>query len=260
MKPALADRLLLGHAVMGLLLALPAFADEAAFCPERPGQTTPPCVMVPGQTMFESGIASWSRMTDAGTPSSQWIIGDLLLRQGLGHQTELQFGWQMLSRQSGSAWRSGDVTIGLLHNFAAMDGPVAAQVFATLPSGQEPAGAGDWGAGARLPIALEIGEDWSLGLTPEVDAAVNATGHGRHLALGGAIGLGRSLATNLSASADLSLFRDRDPDGSTTSAVTSISLAWQTGADTQLDLGLAAGLNRHSLERQAYVGFAHRFR
>jgi hypothetical protein len=234
-------------------------AEEAEFCPERPGQTTPTCVMPASSTMLESGVLSWTRQTDAGVHSDQWALGDHLLRHGLGGNTELQFGWRMLARSTGISTRTGDVSVGLLHNFSALDGPVALQAFATLPTGGEGVGAGDWGAGLRLPVALPLGEKWSLGLTPEVDAAVNASGRGRHAALGGAIGVGRSIAKGLNAAIDLSLFSNQDPSGHTTSAITSVTFAWQVGDGTQLDLGLAAGLNHDSLDHQAYIGFAHRF-
>jgi hypothetical protein len=250
-------------AAFGLCLvaaSLPAHADDAAeFCPERPGQTTPTCVMAPSSTMLESGLLSWSRQTEAGVHSDQWVLGDHLLRHGLGRDTELQFGWRMLARNSGAAARTGDLSVGVLHNFSGLDGPVAVQLFATLPTGGDGVGAGDWGAGARLPVAIKLGEDWSLGLTPEVDAAVNASGRGHHAAVGGAIGIGRGIGAGLTASIDVSLFSDQDPSGHSTSAVSSLTFAWQVGSDTQLDLGIAAGLNRDSLDHQAYLGFAHRF-
>lgn len=255
-------------AVGSVFIAIAAQSDEAAFCPERPGQTTPTCVMTDGDTLFESGLASWSRQRDSLSSQDQWIYGDHLLRHGIGHHTELQFGWRMLvhsadvDRTTGTHAASsgtGDVTVGLLHNFSSPDGPVALQVFASLPTGHHPGGAEDWGAGIRLPLGVALDGGWTLGLTPEIDAAVNASGRDRHALLGGAVGIGHDITEGLSASLDLAVFRDQDPAGHATTAVWSVTLAWQTGPDTQIDAGFAAGLNRHSPDRQAYVGFAHRF-
>jgi len=256
-------------AVLALVASCPAAADEvAAFCPERPGQTTPACVMAPGDLMLESGLASWSRQADGAAQDNRWVFGDLLLRRGVGANTEVQVGWRMLTQALGLdqpngsrlfTTRAGDVTVGVLHNFSALDGPVALQVFAILPTGHRPSGAGDWGAGVRLPISLPLGRDWTLGVTPEIDAAVHASGHGRHVAFSGAVGVGRNLTTELSASIDVTVLRDQDPAGHTTTSVSSVALAWQPGTDTQLDLGVAAGLNRQSIGRQVYIGLAHRF-
>ena len=154
---------------LALLLCLPvlcsavrARADEPAFCAERPGQTTPPCVTAPGHLMLESGLAAWQRQQDSESRTDSWSFGATQLRLGLGSSVEAQLGWQMLgsSRTTdpaghplGSASRVGDVTLGLLYGLAGTNGPVAVQLFASLPAGRPPIGAGDWGAGARLPIA-----------------------------------------------------------------------------------------------------------
>ena len=110
-----------------------------------------------------------------------------------------------------------------------------------------------------LPIALALGHGWQLGLTPEIDAAVNQRARGRHLALGGAIGLGHALSDSVSLGMDLSLMRDRDPSGPSTRAIATASLAWQANGNTQFDFGGGAGLNHDSLDRQFYFGVARRF-
>ena len=136
---------------------------------------------------------------------------------------------------------------------------MALQIFATLPAGRAPIGAGDWGGGVRLPIGLALGQGWQLGLTPEVDAAVNQGASGRHLAYGAAVELGHAISNSLSAGVDVSLMRDLDPAGASTRAVASASLAWQANANTQFDVGAGAGLNHDSLDRQVYIGVARRF-
>ncbi len=255
-------------AVLLGLFPVSALADTGEFCAERPGQTTPPCVTPPGQFMLESGLAAWQQQHDANSRTDSWSFGATQLRVGLGANVEAQLGWQMLgtSRTSdltnhvlASASRVGDVTLGLLYGLPGANGPVAVQIFATLPTGRVPVGAGDWGGGARLPIALALGHGWQLGLTPEIDAAVNQSAHGRHLAFGGAIGLGHALSDSVSLGMDLSLMRDRDPTGSSTRAIATASLAWQANGNTQFDFGGGAGLNHDSPDRQFYLGVARRF-
>ena len=260
---------------LALLLCLPvlcsavrARADEPAFCAERPGQTTPPCVTAPGHLMLESGLAAWQRQQDSESRTDSWSFGATQLRLGLGSSVEAQLGWQMLgsSRTTdpaghplGSASRVGDVTLGLLYGLAGTNGPVAVQLFASLPAGRPPIGAGDWGAGARLPIALPLGAGWQLGLTPEIDAAVNQSARGRHLAFGGAVGLGHAISNAVSFGMDLTMMRDSDPAGASTRAVATASLAWQANARTQFDFGGGAGLNHDSLDKQFYFGVARSF-
>jgi hypothetical protein len=136
---------------------------------------------------------------------------------------------------------------------------VALQAFVTLPTGKMPVGAGDWGAGIRLPVQLPLSEKLQLGLTPEVDAKVNSSGSGRHTAYGGAASLGYALTPALSISTDLSVFRDDDPTGATTIAVSGLSLAWQVTENTQLDISGGAGLNNNSPDIQLQFGIARLF-
>lgn len=112
----------------------------------------------------------------------------------------------------------------------------------------------------RLPVAVELGGGVQFGLTPEVDAAVNGSGSGRHLAYGGAAGIGVPLGRKLSLGVDVAVFRDEDPDGAATTASGGASLAWQAGKETQLDIGGTVGLNRASPDATLYLGIAHGFR
>jgi hypothetical protein len=251
-----------------LLAASPACAEDREFCADRPGQTTPPCTLAPGQVMIETAAASWTRDSDPGSRTDTLTLGSSLLRAGITSRLEAQFGWApygvqwlrdtasgAVSRQSGT----GDITLGLTYGLAGANGPVALQGFVTLPTGGAAIGAGDWGAGLRLPAQVPLSSVIALTLTPELDAAVNQSGSGRHLAYGGAAGLGFALSGRINLGVDLAMFRDEDPDGATTLANGGASLAWQVRKNTQLDLGGTVGLNRASPDGTLYLGIAHRF-
>jgi hypothetical protein len=250
------------------LLAAPAMAEENNFCAERPGQTTPPCVVAPGHLMIETGITSWGMTSDANGKTDAFTFGDSVLRVGIAPRLEAQLGWSpavhlrtrdKTGNDITTAFNSGDVSLGLLYGLTGQNGPVAFQAFVTLPTGKTPVGAGDWGAGVRLPVQLPLAENIQLGLTPEVDKKVNSSGSGHHTAYGGAVGLGYAVTPKVSISTDVSLFRDDDPTGGTTSAISGLSLAWQVGANTQLDLSGGAGLNNTSPDLQFHFGVAHLF-
>lgn len=249
-------------------VAAQAHAGDREFCAERPGQTTPPCTLEPGRAMIETGIAGWTRESDPASHTDTLSLGSSLLRLGLTSRFEAQVGWTPLGISwqrdlaSGALTRTasgGDATLGFIYGLAGADSPVALQGFVSLPTGGRAIGAGDWGAGLRLPVAVELGGGAQLGLTPEIDAAVNASGSGRHLAYGGAAGIGLPLTGKLTLGLDLALFRDEDPDEATTLATSGASLAWQVGANTQLDVGGTLGLNSASPDATLYLGVAHRF-
>ena len=249
----------------------PALAAEGRdLCPERPGLGTPACTVDAGAVVAEVGLADWTLDRNAEGRTDQWAFGDALLRVGLTPTLEVQAGWTMLghvrvrdaaTNDVTSLTRTGDVTLALRQNLRNPDGSsfsIAVMPYATLPVGGEGVGAGDWGAGVIVPASFELGA-LSLGLTTHVDAAVDADGDGRHLAYGSVVGLGFGMTDNLSATAELSLTRDRDPGGHSTEALAGLSLGWQPDEDSQWDMGVNAGLNRNSPDVELYLGYARRF-
>jgi len=257
--------------VAALAAATPALAEEGrALCPDRPGFGTPACTVDAGAVVLEVGGADWTLDDNADSRTDSWAFGDTLLRAGLTPSLEVQFGWMMLGhvrerdRATGDRTgrtRTGDVTLALRQNLRSPDGSgfsLAIMPYATLPLGGDGVGAGDWGAGLIVPVSFELGT-LSLGLSPHVDAAVDADGDGRHLAYGSVAGLGFDLSDDVSAAVELSLTRDRDPAGHATEALAGVSLGWQPGADSQWDIGVNAGLNRASPDVQLYAGYVRRF-
>lgn len=248
--------------------ASPAVAEQRDFCAERPGQTTPPCTLSPGTLMIETGLIDWSRLTDGSGVTDTALVGNSLIRAGVTDRLELQVGWlpyghvrivDAATRTAHSSAGSGDASIGFVYGSASGAGPVALQGFVTLPTGGSAIGAGDWGAGLRLPVQVELGHGVAAAFTPEIDAAVNASGDGRHVEFGGAAGVDVALAGKLSLGIDLAAFRNDDPGGAATIATAGQSLAWQAGKSLQFDLGAAEGLNRSSPRARLYAGIAKRF-
>jgi hypothetical protein len=249
----------------------PAFAqDERDLCPDRPGLGTPACTVEPGRVVAELGVADWTHDRSADIVSDEIVAGDALVRIGVTESLEAQVGWtafghvRELDRASGRVERQsgvGDVTLALRQNLRNPDGSglsLALMPYATLPTGGSAIGAGDWGAGLIAPVSVELGA-LSFALTPEIDAAVDEDGHGRHLAFGSVLGLGFDLSDTLSATVETALTRDRDPAGHVTQALAGLSLAWQSKDDVQFDIGANAGLNHDSPDVQLYIGIARRF-
>lgn len=235
---------------------------------DRPGQTTPPCVLGVNEAMIEIGLASWDRTATGGSDRvTDLALGASMLRFGVGSQTEVQLGWagmlhssyRDIARDTGHGQTdAGDMTIGFAHGLSGANGPVAVQGFVTLATGTGNATAGEWNGGLRVPVALDLGQNWQIGLTPEFDLAANASGHGHHVSFGGAAGLSHPVSSSLSAGIDVSLFEDRDPEGTSAKSTATASLAWQAGGNTQLDLGAGFGISGDVPGMLFYVGLAQR--
>jgi hypothetical protein len=258
--------------VAGALL-VPAVAhagdQDRDYCPARPGLGTPACTMAPGQVSVETSLADWTLDKQGSDRTDTVLIGDTSVRIGLNDTIEAQIGWTPLGivreRTGGvvnRATRTGDATLGIKANLRNPDGSglsVAVQPFVTLPVGRAPIGAGNWGAGLVVPVTYDLSKAVNIEVTPEVDAAVDQDGRGRHLAYSGVIGVGVALNDALTFTLEDQLVRDEDPSGSTTQDLASASLAWMPRKTLQLDIGAVAGLDCNAPDIELYAGIARRF-
>ena len=254
------------------LLSMPAagLAELRDYCPDRPGIGTPACTIDKGHASFELGLADWTLDRNPAERTDTLILGDMLLRYGLTGDTEVQLGWTSFGRERdhdrvtgirSSQSRVGDVSVAVRHNLRNPDGSgfsASLMVNATVPVGRQPIGAGDWGGGITAPMSYALDERFSLEFVPEIDAAVDGDGDGRHLAFGSVAGLATKLSEAVTMTAEYQLMRDGDPAGHQTQQLAGLSLGWQPKDDLQLDIGANAGL-RHNPDFEIYFGIARRF-
>ncbi|MBW8910757.1 MAG: transporter [Sphingomonas sp.] len=259
--------------VAALLIASPALAEDKLrdLCAERPGLDTPACTVDRGHLQLEVGIGDWTLDRQADSRTDTIVTGQTSARYGIGDTTEVRIGWsgyghvRMRDRATGAVDRlsgSGDVTVGLKQNLSnpAGDGFSAALLpYFTFPAGKSGIGAGDWSAGLIIPVSYDLSERLTLEMTPELDAAVNANGTGRHAAYGSAAGLGIKLNEKWSMSVETQLIRDNDPNGHSTRALGGAYLAWQPKDRIQFDAGAQAGLSHASPDIELYFGISEKF-
>lgn len=259
--------------LMPLLLATasPALADDRPFCADRPGLGTPACTMVPGEAMVEIGLADWTMDRDTASRTDEIDAGDILARFGLADHLEVQLGWtaygheRVRDRGTGAVDKdsgTGDVTLAFRRNLSNPDGSgfsLALMPYATVPVGSSPIGGGDWSAGLIAPIGFDLSDQVNLALTPEIDAAVDEDGSGRHLAFGSVLGLEIAVSSALETTIEVQAMRDDDPDDHHDEFLASASLAWQPDDRFQIDAGFVAGLNPAAPDIELYAGIARRF-
>lgn len=257
-------------AALFLIPATAAGQDKPRdYCPARPGLGTPACTIDAGRVSVETSLTDWTLDKQGGDRTDTLLIGDTEVRIGLSDTVEAQIGWTPMgyvrNRSAGvvdRATRVGDVTLGLKANLANPDGSglaVAVQPFVTLPVGRSPVGAGNWGAGVVVPISYDLSKSVNLEFVPEMDAAVDQDGRGRHFAASAVIGLGFSLTDKLTFEVEGKVLRDDDPSGRTTQGLASASLAYKANDNLQFDVGGVAGLNREAPDVELYAGVSRRF-
>ena len=239
-------------------------------CADRPGLGTPACTVMPGQVIVEAGIADWTLARQSSSRTDAVQAAQLLLRAGLADHLEVQIGWNgyghIRTRDAlgnvTAANGAGDMRIALKRNLMNPDGSgtsLAIMPYVTLPVGKSSVGAGDWGVGMILPASVSLAHGIGLALTPEIDAAVNQSGSGRHLAFGSVAGVSLPLIRNISLTTELSWFRDNDPSDHSNHLLSGMSLAWQPSKAFQLDIGANLRLGGNAANQEIYFGIARRF-
>jgi hypothetical protein len=249
--------------------AATASAQDREYCPERPGIDTPACTMAKGRVSVETSIADWTRDDQPGSRDDTILFGDTLVRVGVSDTIEARVGWTPVGHdrvrdETGvdTVNGIGDVTLGLKANLHNPDGAgfsVAVLPYVTLPVGRSQIGSGDWGAGFLVPVTYEISDTVSLDLSPEIDAAVDEDGNGRHLAYSAAAGLAVKLDRDFTLTGELQALRDDDPEEHATQTLAALSVAWSATDDLQFDVFGAAGLNDHTPDARVYAGISRRF-
>ncbi|MDF0541792.1 transporter [Sphingobium sp. H39-3-25] len=254
------------------LWVTPAAAQDLRdLCPTRPGLGTPSCIVDKGHVLAEMGAADWTKDDDGDSRTDTVLTGDLLMRYGLDSRSEVQLGWTAFghnrerNKATGAFTRAhgtGDLSLTYKRSLMNPDGSgfsAALQPSVTFPTGGSAIGAGDWSVAVIVPVSVDVAKGLSLQLSPEIDAAVDMDGKGRHAAYGGVAGLGIDLSDAVSAALELSTFRDNDPMGHSSEVLIAGALAWQPAEAWQLDLGGAFGLNADSPDARLYCGIARRF-
>lgn len=255
-----------------IVVAAPAIAqdkpDEPRFCPTRPSLGGSSCTTEPGHVQIEVSTLDWQRDDTSDRREDRIVSADLLARLGIGSKTEVQVGWtayghdRTRDKASGAVDTvngTGDVTLALRQHLAGEEGkPFSAgfQPFVTVPTGRYPIGAGDWSAGAIVPVQYDLTKKFAVGFTGEMAAATNSSGDGRHLAYGGIGTLRYKLTGAVNVYGELSVQRDDDPSGHQTRSLAAFSVAWRPTRRFQLDAQAVAGLNADSPDIRLVTGGA----
>ncbi len=251
---------------LALLIAVPAAADNLRpLCPDRPGKGTSPCTVDDGHFQIEIDAFDQTFQHADGASIRTTILGDPLLKYGLSDTLDIEAGMAPYIEQHtpGHALSGqGDLYLRGKWNFLGGDGPLAAVIepFVKLATATRGLGNGALEEGLVLPLSYDLGGNWSLASTPEVDVLLNASGAGRHATAIDVIGLGRALENGITLGAEAWTSQDCDPTRVTAQYSFDLDAAWQPANDSalQLDAGINFGLNRNTPGTQLYLGLSRR--
>ena len=235
---------------------------------DRPDQTESPHTVNAGHWQFEFDFANLTLDREAGVRTETLNIAPVNVKLGLTNSTDIQFVFDSYSREeietagvtdTTDDW--GDLTVRLKHNFWGNDGGRTA--FAAMPFVKIPLHLGDAGndhveGGLILPLAIDLGDGWGLGLMTELDLLADSADDGHHLEWINTVVLGRDLTSHLGAY--LEFFSGHSyEDGADWMAQASLGFTYALGDDVQLDAGCNFGVTRDAPDAQPFAGLSLRY-
>ena len=251
-----------------LLTAGTARADDPKpICPDRPGRGTSACTLDEGHAQLELGLFDESLQRRSGTTTDAGNAGSLLAKWGVNERMDVEAGmalyqFQRVHDASGTTTSSGigDLLLHAKYNPLTSDGPFALVLdpFLKSPTAGGGLGNGAVEGGLALPMSYDLGNNWSLAMTPETDILLNASGSGHHANLVDVVGLGRSFGP-WTLGAEIWTGQNLDPAGAISQYSFDLDAAFLANNDTQLDGGINLGLNRATPDLEIYFGISRRF-
>jgi hypothetical protein len=266
MSSGITRDLLAWAALAWLGLTVPTWAD-GPICPDRPGKGTSPCTLAAGHAQVELGLGDESFQRRSGVTTDSGNAGAVLAKYGAGDSWDIEAGmalyqFQRVHDAAGTVTTSGvgDLFLHAKYNPLSGDGPFAFVLdpYIKLPTAGGGLGNGAVEGGLVAPMSYDLGGNWSLAMTPEADALLDASGSGHHANLVDVVGLGKSFGP-LSLGVEAWTSQNLDPTGTVSQYSFDMDAAYLIGNDTQLDGGVNLGLNRATPDMEIYFGVSRRF-
>ena len=246
-----------------------AAAEPAPICADRPGKATSTCTVPTGLRQVELGVSDWTLQKGGTDRVTSLSLGETTVKYGLTDASDLEVDvtpWQRASVRAGNAHHTvagiGDVAILYKQRMTSADAALAVTVkpFVKVPTATRALGNGKVEAGLLVPIGYSIPKTpLSLALTPELDWAADADGHGHHASMAQVASLGWALSDRLNLTGELWEAWDWDPSGTTRQASADGAMAYLVTNNLQLDAGANFGLNHVTADVELYGGVSVRF-
>ena len=238
-------------------------------CVDRPGKGTSACTIDAGHFQIEADIFNG---TFAGSDRTD-IYANPTIKFGVTDDIDVELNFVPFVQIRTKVGSTGATTtlsgVGDLFLRAKFDilgnggGDFAfvLEPYAKLPTARDGIGNGAVEGGLLVPMALDLGDSWSVSATLEADILKDAGDDRRHLALSNVVGINRSVSGGVSLSAEFWESTDFDPAGGAQQYSLDCAAAWQPAGepDLQFDGGANFGLNNSTPDLQGYVGVSRRF-
>jgi hypothetical protein len=222
-----------------------------------------------GHLQLEMGMLSFTDDRRDGARSQSFSIGAFRAKVGISHDVDVHVITELLSvsrlldagvQDRTSLSGVGDVTVRVKFNVWGNDSGATALAivpFVTVPTNTHGLGLRAAEGGVLVPVALDVGGGWGLGLVSEFDV-LRRDGRGYHLNVIQVATLGHDLFGPVAGFIEGvgALATDARPVAAVTG---NGGLTIGLSSSMQLDVGANVGLNRHAERLSAFIKLAKRY-
>lgn len=241
---------------------------------DRPDQTESPYTVDAGHIQIEADIVKHTynreKFHGENKVSRQWDLANTNVKLGLTNSTELQlitanFVDLTESDKSAGARRQaegfGDTLVRVKHNFWGNDSGEDAfslMPYLKVPTNVNNTSSDDLEGGLIVLYALDLGQDYSLGLMPQFDMLKDRDGGGYHPSFLHTAALSRDWGAGFSTYYEFFVQKGTDSKDLW-------NVMFDTGAtylltpDVQLDAGVNIGLTKAANDYQPFIGITVRY-
>lgn len=241
---------------------------------DRPDKTESPYTVDAGHFQIEMDLLTYERDHDtaggANTLTESWGIAPIYLKVGLCNRTDLQvvldtYGSvrtrDRVGRTTTKQQGFGDITTRLKVNLWGNDGgttALAAMPFVKFPTSQDGLGnrAVEWGL--LLPLAVDLGHGFGLGLMTEVDFLQNEGNRRYHTEFVNSITVSHDLVGKLGGYVEFWSMVSTETDSEWQGTV-DLGLTCGVTDNIQLDAGINLGVTKSAPDLQPFLGLSVRF-
>lgn len=241
---------------------------------DRPDKTESPYTVDAGHFQIEMDLLTYERDHDtaggANTLTESWGIAPINLKVGLCNRTDLQvvldtYGSvrtrDRVGRSTTKQQGFGDITTRLKVNLWGNDGGTtafAAMPFVKFPTSQDDLGnrAVEWGL--ILPLAVDLGGGFGLGLMTEVDFLQNEANRRYHTEFVNSITVSHDLVGKLGGYVEFWSVVSTETDSKWQGTV-DLGLTYGMTDNIQLDAGINLGVTKSAPDLQPFLGLSVRF-
>lgn len=241
---------------------------------DRPDKTESPYTVDAGHYQIEMDLVTYGYNHDKiggeDLTESGYGIGVTNFKAGLTNSTDIQFVVESylhdkikdnVSGLSDSADGFGDVTVRLKHNFWGNDGgdtALAIMPFVKIPTNQNDLGNDDFEGGVIVPLALDLGDGWGLGLMTEVDYNKEEDNTGYSFGFVNSASLSRDLTDDLGAYLEFFTEKRAESNAHWENSV-DFGFTYAAAENIQLDTGINIGVTDAAEDYNPFVGVTFRF-